>query len=225
MPNATELTASKIAAQLGLTATGFTLVPSTIYRNARETRILMVLLSLIAAYKVAPTTGSPYYLAHSALMNNVYTAKFMRSHRGSDLLGFNIHQILIDYPPDANHFPQPAELVTFLRFLVTLAVYRQTYKWNFLDLSDDLVTELRKWLVTTRRRASFCKGHQDRNDNDLREVFDRPTDFYEFKLSRRHAFEQYAQKHEVKVTQRREHQKEDCPRIKRDVSEPRIDEQ
>ncbi|KAJ7686319.1 hypothetical protein B0H17DRAFT_1204368 [Mycena rosella] len=170
---ATELSAeegaAKIAAHLGLTATGFELIPPEKHADDTEelrelwselmpgefedhTHPIIFLPSLVSAYKAAPSVDGPYHCMLVGVSQSLYFAKFMRSPLGSDLYSFYVDEILRTLCKTCKNCPSGEPTASIVGLLI-LATYAHEYKAQMQPLLEEASGQLKDWLRRTAHRS------------------------------------------------------------------------
>ncbi|KAJ7033364.1 hypothetical protein C8F04DRAFT_1104511 [Mycena alexandri] len=162
--------AAKLAAHLGLTATGFEintnpdatekladiwneLMPGEFEDGTHPIVCLFCakyLPSLVSAYKAAPSVTGAYHAMLLGISQSLYFAKFMRSPAGAELYAFYVAQILI---PRCWHCADPSDTREHILGLLILSTYAYEYRSHMQPLDDDIAGRLKQWVADTARRA------------------------------------------------------------------------
>ncbi|KAJ6462282.1 hypothetical protein C8R47DRAFT_1158631 [Mycena vitilis] len=185
-----ESGALRLAEHLGLTETGFTLIPfekgleateelrelwSTLMPGEVEDNSHPILgffcarylPSLVSAYKANPRVDNPYHAMLVGVSQSLYFAKFLRCPIGSDLYAFYVAQVL--KPPyclcaeDHRTYHASMSIVG----LLILATYAHEYKARMQQLSEEVEAQLTEWLSDTAQDA-LAEHHSGGKDKPLR---------------------------------------------------------
>ncbi|KAJ7673637.1 hypothetical protein DFH06DRAFT_748318 [Mycena polygramma] len=165
--------AATLAAHLGLTENGFTIIDSEKCAGATdELRELWSALmpdefedyghpivcifcakylpSLVAAYKAEPDPYGPYQTMLVGVSQSLYFAKFLRSPLGSDLYVFYVDQLLA--PHNCSCHRTEHAFASIVGLLI-LSAYAHEYKSQMQPLSAEVTERLTEWLSTAARDA------------------------------------------------------------------------
>ncbi|KAJ6529476.1 hypothetical protein DFH09DRAFT_1185182 [Mycena vulgaris] len=167
----TEEGATKLAAHLGLTATGFELntfadateklrdiwneVMPGEFEDPTDPIVCLFcakyLPSLVSAYKAEPNPDGPYHAMLVGVAQSLYFAKFMRSPAGADLYQFYVEQVLKARYWDCESCA--SDMVSFVVGLLIFATYAYEYKTHIHPLSNATSAQLKDWVRTTALRS------------------------------------------------------------------------